>query len=100
MDKHIPFIVSIIMFIIILGFLSQIDYFETLTGDRKTAYLIITIYSVIFLFIFLSGIYMYENRNITCNELKSNIQYDCNKFINKFYKQKGPKLNSKTDKFT
>lgn len=100
MDKHIPFLISIIMFIIILGFLSRIDYFENLTGDKKIAYLIITIYSVIFLFVLLSGIYMYENRNITCYELKSTIQYDCNKFMNKFYNKNKLNQNLKSDDFT
>lgn len=81
MDKHLPFLLSILTFILVWAGLLQFSYIESVSINKPIAYATFSLYVAIIMFVILGSIYRFENINMTNEELKNEFSYKYDNFF-------------------
>lgn len=70
MHHYLPFIVTIIMFILVWGALIQLPYIESISSNKAIAYATFSLYVSVIIFVILGAIYRCQNIQICKENLK------------------------------
>lgn len=82
MNKYLPFVLTILTFILVWGGLLQLPYIESVSPNKAIAYATFSLYVSIIVFVILSSIYRFENSDMTKEELKNEFTCKYDMFFN------------------
>lgn len=75
MNKYLPFILTLLTFILVWGAMIHFPEIEKTSPNKAYAYSTMALFSAILVFVMLSCIYNFENDTMTTEERKNEFTY-------------------------
>lgn len=75
MDKSLPFLMTLVTFILVWGGMLLYPYIEKSSPNKAYAYSSVAMFAAIIMFVVLSCIYNYENYDMTADERKEEFTF-------------------------